>query len=68
MTDNIFITSISQKILAALSAAGWKSAVEDDYADLKEYACSRDDSVAEAFTRLNLVVMTPELEATDEYI
>lgn len=64
--DNVLITRISQKILAALPAAGWKVAVEDDHADLKDYVCSRDDDVAEAFTRLDLIVMTPELESTDE--
>ena len=60
--NDLFITKISNKILEALPAAGWSAAIEDDYADLKDYIYSRDDGIAEAFTRMELVVMTPELE------
>jgi hypothetical protein len=63
--DDLFITKVSQKILSALPAAGWEFVIEDDYADLKDYICSRVDGLADAFTRMNLVMMTPDLEPTD---
>jgi hypothetical protein len=62
--DDLFITNTSQKILAALPVSGWTFFIEDDYADLKDYLCSRDDGIAEAFTRMDLVIMTPDLEPT----
>ena len=62
---DLFITKISRKILAALSAAGWTVVIEDYYADFKDYICSRDDGIAGAFTKMNLVIMTPNLEPTD---
>jgi hypothetical protein len=63
--NDLFITKTSQKILEALPAAGWSVSIEDDYADLKDYFCSRVEGIAEAFTRMDLIVMAPELEPTD---
>ncbi len=57
------IHRVSQVIFTVLPAAGWNVTIEDDYPDLKNYLCSRDEVIAEAFTRLDMVVMTPELDA-----
>lgn len=63
--DDLFITKISRKILAALPVAGWMVVIEDDYADFKDYICTRDEGIAAVFTQMNVVIMTPNLEPTD---
>lgn len=60
--DDLFITKISRKILAAIPAAGWSVVIEDDYADFKDYICTRETAILEAFTSMHVVVMTPDLD------
>jgi len=45
--DKLLITQISNRVLTALPAAGWSVFIEDDYADQKDYLCTRDDGIPE---------------------
>lgn len=44
----------------ALTIAGWQSDVEDDYSDLKQLSCKNLKGPLGVFTRLDVIVMTPE--------
>lgn len=63
-SDDLFITGVSRRILDSLPKLGWKVFIEDDYADFKDYICSRQNALFEAFTSMNIVVMTPDLDPT----
>lgn len=49
----------------ALHKTGWLTQVEDDHADLKQLYCEKAYGLLEVFTRLDVLIMTPEFNPAE---
>lgn len=52
------IDELAEALQVALTNSGWKTFVEDDDPDFKHYPATTEDGPLEAFTRLDLILMT----------
>lgn len=55
------LSETSSIILKNLDSNGWKAVVEDDNPDFKQLVCRKSPGPIETITRLDVLVMTPEL-------
>lgn len=59
------LSEVLASVLQNLDLTGWKPLIEDDYPDFKHVVCRKSPGFLEAFTRLDVLVMTPELKPSD---
>lgn len=52
-------------ILFNLDHNSWQSVIEDDYPDFKHLECRKSPGLIDAVTRLDVLIMTPELNPAD---
>ena len=55
------LSTVFCSIQIALTITGWQSAIEDDHPDLKQLVCQKSVGPHDVFTRLDVLIMTPEL-------
>jgi len=63
--EPLVIHSVTKNILDACAVLGWKIDIEDDGPDFKNYFCANAEGFCEAFTLMELVIMSPELNSAD---
>jgi hypothetical protein len=59
--DKMSLSTLFCSIQNALTTTGWQSVIEDDYPDLKLIVCENPLGPFDIFTRLDVIIMTPEL-------
>ncbi len=55
------LSTVFRSVQNALMITGWQPVIEDDYPDLKQLVCENKSGPLEVFTRLDVLIMTPEL-------
>lgn len=59
------LSIISQALSNGLTKLGWQTVVEDDYPDFEQLACQNPAGPLRIFTRLDVLIMTPEKNPID---
>lgn len=59
------LANILATVQQNLTLAEWQSVVEGDHPDFKQLVCRKSPGLHDAFTRLDLLLMTPELNPAD---